>query len=819
MLSTTARADDYFINTAGGDWSTISNWNENAQPNSGENAFLGYDIGGVTFANPSGVTVTDSGPSTKTIQSLFSKSNLTIQPPGSTSNAILILRGATLSFDSSVSINLAALNTATFASATLEMKPLTAGNDLVLNANINEGYLGEVAFGTPSAIQNSVTYGAGYTWNITSPTPGVGGNSTNAYSLDALEAPFILNGTLNMTNGSSALFGAPAVGSGAALTIGSTGKLILNASFFNANDVNNQGSMSLTGSDSAGDHSTAANFTNSGSFSAAGGATFTTVSNGGTNIVNNTGSISIDGASTDVLLENTTGNGSISVTNSGELDLESFNNSLIDHITVDSTGKVQIGGIVTTAAAGTFDFTRLGSHVSFGIIHGSSVVANGAVSFVGGKVIHSDQLNNVAGLTDVTLDHGLTTTSQPLNHQTVLGGTVNAGDKPMTVSDATTLAITSGATLNGDVDLLGASTLSIGGTLNGNVVNDGNGLIALTGSAKATSTITNNGTLFGQIENGELLSGSSLDFSASTQTALGSFSFDAGSSIVFGHEVDQHGAWSNAGTVTFAKDATYVPLVTNTQSITNTGTILLSPSVHLLVLEDTNFTPLTNSGTIAISGHWEDVDDSPLAVSNSGLVTIGAAGEVDQWNYSQSAGKLLVNGVFNFAANQSNPALGSATFTGGTLAGSGTIDRYHVSVGGGTIIAGDDGAPAGMKFIDSTLGLDSGATTEIQILDATHFGHFDFSGTGDSASLGGTLDVSLLPGAVYTYGESFTILTADQITGAFDTLDLPPGWQLHSMPTTISVIALPEPASLSLAVLATLALNRRRSVSQKTPSK
>ena len=117
-----------------------------------------------------------------------------------------------------------------------------------------------------------------------------------------------------------------------------------------------------------------------------------------------------------------------------------------------------------------------------------------------------------------------------------------------------------------------------------------------------------------------------------------------------------------------------------------------------------------------------------------------------------------------------------------------------------------------MKFIDSTLALDSAATTKIQILDATHFGHFDFSGTGDSVALGGTLDVTLLPGASDTYSESFTILTADQITGAFDTLDLPEGWRLQSTPTTLSVVALPEPAwSLSLLAFAAMAISRRSS--------
>jgi hypothetical protein len=88
--------------------------------------------------------------------------------------------------------------------------------------------------------------------------------------------------------------------------------------------------------------------------------------------------------------------------------------------------------------------------------------------------------------------------------------------------------------------------------------------------------------------------------------------------------------------------------------------------------------------------------------------------------------------------------------------------------------------------------------------------HFDFSGTGDSAALAGTLDVTLLPGATYTCGESFTILSADQITGAFDTLNLPQGWQLQSTPTTISVIALPEPAlSMLCGGIAALLIGRR----------
>src|ERR1700742_1473177 len=75
LAASNARADDYFINTAGGDWSTNGNWSENSPPNSGEDAYLGYHLCAGTFSNPSSLPVPNRGPTPRVIQSLYSKSN------------------------------------------------------------------------------------------------------------------------------------------------------------------------------------------------------------------------------------------------------------------------------------------------------------------------------------------------------------------------------------------------------------------------------------------------------------------------------------------------------------------------------------------------------------------------------------------------------------------------------------------------------------------------------------------------------------------------------------------------------------------------
>jgi hypothetical protein len=80
-------------------------------------------------------------------------------------------------------------------------------------------------------------------------------------------------------------------------------------------------------------------------------------------------------------------------------------------------------------------------------------------------------------------------------------------------------------------------------------------------------------------------------------------------------------------------------------------------------------------------------------------------------------------------------------------------------------------------------------------------GDLDLSGTGDILQIS---DVNLLNGSEYT------ILTyTGTLTGAFDVMPALPGYYRYEIGNGAIVLAIPEPASVSLLVLGGFALIRR----------
>ncbi len=788
--TTPARGDDYFTNTSGGDWNIDANWSNNI-PIHHDDVYLGYDHGGVTFTNPSSLTVTLNG-NQSLVGSIRSKVNLNLVAGTDPSSSEILVAGSLIEFDPGVGIVLGVQPGAQSSTAAM-----FTSNTLTLNANITQG---AYSVFSPSA---PTTYGAGYVWNITS-----GVSSGLGFShrmLDSGRSAFTLNGALNLSGGATAIF--------ADLTIGATGQWTGDTGVFNAITVNNQGALSLSG---VGNSRVNGDITNGGTLSIKNGAVFEQLPiSGGMANATNSGSITVEGAGTRALFKNLSGAGSISATSGAELDLDGFSTALLDHATLDSSTIVQVGGTITTPAGETFDFTRLGDHVSFGIIHGASGADNGDVSFSGGSVIHSDQITHVRSLTDVTLDHGLTIDLKPVARETDFNGVINAGDRAISIDPGEKLILAGGATLNGDVHLLGGGDLNtfvLGGTLNGNITVDGSAELDLGAAARATSAISlaNGATLAATAQDGHLLTGSNLDLSKATTLAIGNYTFDSGSTVKIGRGIEVYSAWTNAGTLTLADGALFVPFNTTAQTITNSGAMNLPAGATFHGWADSQLLPIASDGTFTIDGHWNDAPTAERTVSNSGVLTISAAGEVDQWAYSQSAGKTLVNGLLYFAPDNASNPLGAATITGGELGGAGSIQRYAVNITGATLRAGDAGQPGVLSFIDSTLNLGQGAILQSQIMDTAHFGKFMFSGTGDAVTLGGTLDVGLLGGAIIAYGDTFTILTADSIRGTFDALNIPAGWQVSYTPTSVVVSAVPEPEELEALALAPLILLRRR---------
>lgn len=289
-----------------------------------------------------------------------------------------------------------------------------------------------------------------------------------------------------------------------------------------------------------------------------------------------------------------------------------------------------------------------------------------------------------------------------------------------------------------------------------------------------------------------------------SKLAINNFTFNAGSSFTMpGNEIDIYGSWTNAGTMTFSNGGYFQLYNTSTAALTNTGT-MNTPAGASILGWFVSPQPLVNSGTFEVGGHWDDSAGGQRNVSNSNVVTIDAGGEIDQWEYTQSAGKTLVNGLFCFQGG------GQATISGGELAGKGEVEGCTLNVTGGTLIGGDDGSPGTLSFADSTMTMGSDATLESQIQSPSDYGQFAFTGSGNFVTLGGTLDVEALPGASYAGGQVFTILTADSISGTFNTLDLPTGWTVQYNANSVTVTAVPEPSVLGTLLTGTMLLSRRR---------
>jgi hypothetical protein len=112
-----------------------------------------------------------------------------------------------------------------------------------------------------------------------------------------------------------------------------------------------------------------------------------------------------------------------------------------------------------------------------------------------------------------------------------------------------------------------------------------------------------------------------------------------------------------------------------------------------------------------------------------------------------------------------------------------------------------------------------GGTQQYTVLDiglggagaGSQYGQLDVSGT---ATLVGTLDVSLSNGFVPYPGETFDIVTAGSRSGTFQTTEFPTGlsnpWLINYTSNGVVLEYVPEPASAAILALAAVNLLRRR---------
>jgi len=168
---------------------------------------------------------------------------------------------------------------------------------------------------------------------------------------------------------------------------------------------------------------------------------------------------------------------------------------------------------------------------------------------------------------------------------------------------------------------------------------------------------------------------------------------------------------------------------------------------------------LVNSGSIVVGNGGTVSAQGPFG--NGGIVTIATGGtfSTSGADYLQWAGTTTVDGLLS---------AGNVYLLGGLLTGAGPIQANVTNAA--TVEPGDTG---GTLTIQGNYTQTATGVLLIQIAGPSQYGQLAITG---SATLAGTLQVSLSGGYVPAEGNSFQILTFADYTGGFSTeigLDLP----------------------------------------------
>jgi hypothetical protein len=450
-------------------------------------------------------------------------------------------------------------------------------------------------------------------------------------------------------------------------------------------------------------------------------------------------------------------NASGPIANAGSIQLSSAGSNtylqITGNVSLTGNGKVILGTtgpnyIVGASGTGTEVLTNSNT------IQGVGNIGNGIMGLVNsGTIIANSSTGNLF------INPSAANFSNPGTLEAITGGnlTIQGPANSFTNYNATTNTFTGGTyTANGGNIYFAGSASGIT-TLLGRVTQEASGqLINTTTGANAfanLASIPSGGVLTttaGFTQPGAFSMAGSLNILPSTVINVGSVAQIKNNALTGGQWVlDQNlnitgtpaNITTNSATVTLS-GGTFKNTANGTDAFAN----LASNKKTLRIMNAARFTTV---GTLTNSGSGQ------MTVSTGCKLTIGGSGN----SYTQTGGKTTMDGLLIGAVNINNGAyLGAGTITG------------PVSVGGisaATFNIGDAGKAALVKIQGTFTLLSTGKLTAS--IGGTTAGtqYSQLQVMGSAASLAGSLGATVVNGFNPTIGETFTVLTASTIAGAF----------------------------------------------------
>ena len=447
-------------------------------------------------------------------------------------------------------------------------------------------------------------------------------------------------------------------------------------------------------------------------------------------------------ASTDSISGNGTFNnaGTFNVTNNAFTAVSSgFNNT--------GTVDVQSGRLVLTGTGvHTGDFDGTGALLTFGgnqTFNGSQITGN-TLAFSGtstanvGSSVTADAVTFSSGTNTFESGASYTATTTTVSSGSTrfnAGASVNltdvsvAGSGRLTLSDSTAHTLDS-LTISGGGRLEGTSDILVTGLLDWSATSSSDSFILTSGTVTAAGGTALNGIASGY------------DMRLGSQATLINPTGQTANWI--DGRIILDGTYNNETGATFNSTLASTDSISGNGTFNNAGTFNVTNNAFTAVSSGFN-----NTGTV-------DVQSGRLVLTGgltqSGDVTIDNGATLNRsGTYDQSAGNTVVNGTLISSS--------SVSIFGGTMSGEGTVNANVLNAA--TLSAGDG---VGEFQIDGSYTQNPFGELYVEIVDLTNF---DVLSVANSANLDGTLRLGVSNSYSAVEGDTFDILLADLIAGAF----------------------------------------------------